>query len=142
MEKNLISQIHAQAQLLGQCGLFKGTEDLDALVALFMSPQGVEFCLSHHFPSLTTLLAFKPLNVHERGVFINYGGLTISDRRRVVLIGRTSATINCNDDVRYEITLMHGAKAVVNASNWSVVKVNAERGCQVINNTSGNAVIL
>lgn len=140
--KNLISQIHAQAQLLGQCGKFTGSEDLDAIIDLFTSPQGVEFCLAHHFPSLSSFAAFKPLDVHEKGVYINFGGLTINDRHRVVLIGRTSATINCTDNARYEIILMHGAKVVVNASNWAVVKIHAERGCQVIKNASGNAVIL
>lgn len=140
--KNLIAQIHAQAQHLGQCGKFTGSEDLNGLIDLFASPQGVEFCLAHHFPSLNTLAMFKPFEVHEKGIFINFGGLTISDRQRVVLIGRTSATINCNDNVRYEIILMHGAKAVVNASNWAVVSVKADKGCQVIKNASGNALIL
>lgn len=139
---NLIQQIHAQAQHLGQCGKFTGTEDLNSLIDLFTSPQGVEFCLAHHFPSLNTLAMFKPFDVHEKGVFINFGSLTISDRRRVVLIGRTSATINCNENVRYEILLMHGAKAVINANNWAVVSVKADTGCQVIKNASANAVIL
>ena len=140
--KNLIHQIHAQAQLLGQCGKFTGSEDLNGIIDLFTSPQGVEFCLAHHFPSLNTLAMFKPFDVHEKGVFINYGGLTISDRHRVVLIGRTAATTTCGDNVGYGIMLMHGAKAVINASNWAVVSVNADKGCQVIKNVSGNALIL
>lgn len=140
--KNLISQIHEQAGRLGQCGKFSGNEDLNQIIDLFTSPQGVEFCLAHHFPALNTLAMFKPFDVHEKGVFINFGGLTISDRHRVVLIGRTSATINCNENVRYEILLMHGAKAVINANNWAVVSVKADKGCEVIKNASGNAVIL
>lgn len=140
--KNIIKQIYEQAQHLGQCGKFTGAEDLNALIDLFTSPQGVEFCLEHHFPALNTLALFKPFNVHENGVFINFGGLTISDRHRVVLVGRTSATINCTDNVRYEILLMHGAKGVINANNWAVVSVKADTGCQVIKNVSGNAVII
>lgn len=140
--KELISQIYAQAQHFGQCGLFKGDEDLQGIIRLFTSPQGVEFCLAHRFPSLSTLAAFKPYDVHEDGIFINFGGLTISDRKRVVLIGRTSATVNCNENERYQIVLMHGAKCVVNASNWAVVKIEATEDCQIIKNASGNAIIL
>ncbi len=140
--ENLIKQIRRQADLLGQCGLMTGQEDMDALVELFTSPRGAEFCLAHNFPSLATLAAFKPHGAHERGVFINFGGLAVSGRRKVVLVGRTSATVNCDETARYEIMLLHGAKCVVNASGWAVVSVQAGRGCQVIKNASGNAIIL
>jgi hypothetical protein len=140
--KDIIKQIHEQAQLLGQCGKFTGNEDLNGLIELFRSPQGEEFCLKHQFPSLNTFAMFKPFNVHEKGVFINFGGLVISDKRQVVLVGRTSATINCTENVRYEILLLHGAKAVVNAHNWAVVAIHAGKGCEVIKNVSGNAVVL
>ena len=37
---------------------------------------------------------------------------------------------------------MHGAKAVINASEWAVVFVKAEQGCTVIRSTTDNAMIL
>ncbi len=131
-----------QADMLGQCGYITGNETLEEIVEKLLSKQGTEFCCEHNFPSMPTFAAFKQFNIDNLGVYINYGGMVISDRKRVVLIGRTSATINCCETDRYEIVLLHGAKAVVNASNWAVVRVFAAKGCEVIKNASSHAIIV
>ena len=41
---------HNMAERLRQCEMFKGTEDLDGLFKLFISPQGMEFCLRCRTP--------------------------------------------------------------------------------------------
>lgn len=138
----VIRQIYAQARLLGCCDLFRGTEDLQGIIRLFTSPQGVEFCIKHHFPNLATLRLFKTQGVEQYGIYIDAGTVTLTNPGRVILIGRTTATVNCSTMERYEVILLHGAKAAINASKWAVVFVTAEQGCSVIRSTSENALIL
>lgn len=125
-----------------KCDMFKGTEDLQGLIRLFTSPQGLEFCMAYHFPNIATLRLFKRHDVEKYGIYIDAGAITLDNPKRAVLIGRTSATINCDTLERHEVFLLHGARAVVNASKWAVVAVKTEQGCQVIKNTSENALII
>jgi len=141
--EHLIKQIYEQARLLGACPLFTGKErTLEDIVRLFTSPQGIEFCTDNHFPNMATFRLFKPHNVERFGIYIDAGTLTLRNPERAVLIGRTSATIFCDTLASHDIILLHGAKAVVNASGWSVCKTSVEAGCHIIRNTSENAVIL
>ena len=107
------------AEKYRMCDMFKGTEDLQASFRLF-----------------------KPFNPEKYGVYIDAGIITLRNPEKAVLIGHTSATINCDTLERHEIFLLHGAKAFINASGWAVVSVKGATGCQQIRNVSGNAVIL
>lgn len=139
----IIKQIYAQARQLGCCDLFKGTENFEALVSLFRSPQGIEFCINNHFPNTATFRLFKPLRPERHGIYIDAGNITLTNPDKAILIGRTTATVNCDtNDRRHEVILLHGAKAVVNASRWAVCFTKIEGGCVCIKNTSENAVIL
>lgn len=141
--EEVIRQVYSQARLLGSCHRFKGTEKtLEDIVALFCSPQGMEFCINNRFPNMATFRLFKPFEPEKQGVYIDSGVLTLRNPKRVVLVGRTSATITCDTLERHEVFLLHGAKAIINASGWSVVSVSGSKGRQVIRNISGNAVIL
>lgn len=139
----VIRQIYTQAKLLGACPLFTGKErTLDDLVALFTSPQGIEFCAKKHFPNIATFRLFKAHGVEKYGIYIDAGSITLKNPERAILIGRTTATVFCDSLARHEITLLHGARAVVNASKWAVAHITAERGCSFIKNVSDNAVII
>jgi len=138
----IINQIYTQAKQLNCCDLFKGTEDLQAIIRLFSSPQGIEFCMNNHFPNTSTFRLFKPYNVERHGIYIDAGNITLSNPERAILIGRTCATIDCDTNVRHEVIVLHGAKALVNASKWAVVFTKVEQGSICIKNTSDNAVIL
>ena len=136
--EEVIRQVYSQARLLGSCHRFKGTEKtLEDIVALFCSPQGMEFCINNRFPHMAPFRLFKPFEPEKQGVYIDSGVLTLRNPKRVVLVRRTSATLTW-----HEVFLLHGAKAIINASGWSVVSVSGSKGCQVIRNISGNAVIL
>lgn len=92
METNaIIKQIYSQARQLGCCDLFKGTEDFEALVRLFRSPQGVEFCMNNHFPNTATFRLFKPLRPEQYGIYIDAGNITLTNPDKAILIGRTTA---------------------------------------------------
>lgn len=161
--KDIIRQIHGQwkqakahlaercaangntemASKLEACDMFKGNEELAAIVRLFTSPQGIEFCLAAKFPTLPTLRLFKRFGVDKFGVYIDAGNITLDNPRRAVLIGRTTARVNYTENnPLHNITLLRGASAVINAGGWAVVGVTAERGCKVIKNITGNAVVL
>lgn len=131
------------AERYRQCRMFSGEEDARRAIELFKSVQGVEFCLNYHFPNLASMRQFKPfVRATEDGIYLDSGTITLREPSRVILIGRTSATINCSTCERHEIILMRGAKATINASRWAVVFIKAEAGCQVIRNTNENAIIM
>lgn len=134
--------LHNLAEKYRKCNMFKGTEDLQDIIRLYTSAQGLEFCMRYHFPNLATLRLFKKYNVEKYDIYIDAGAITLENPTRAILIGRTSATINCDTLKKHEVVLLHGANAIVNASKWSVVFVKAEQGCTFIKNPSENALIL
>lgn len=139
----IIQKIYKQAQLLGACPLFTGKEkSLEDIVKLFTSTQGIEFCVNNQFPNMATFRLFKSYNVEKFGIYIDAGNITLNNPKRAILIGRTSATINNDTLEAHDIILLHGAKAIINASGWAVCKTIVEKGCSVIRNTSENAIIL
>ena len=138
----IISKIYAQAKQLGCCGLFKGTEDLDGIVRLFTSPQGIEFCMNNHFPNTATFRLFKPFGVERFGIYIDAGDITLRNPARAILIGRTSATVKCDTNERHEVIVLHGAKALVSASRWAVVFTKVEAGSTCVKTTTENAIVL
>ena len=135
--------LHNVAEKYRQCNIFKGTErTIDELAYVFMSTQGLEFCVRYRFPNLATFRLFKGHSVEKYGIYIDAGVITLKNPARAILIGRTSATVNCDECKQHEIVLLHGARAVVNASKWAVASVTASVGCSFIKNTSENAIIL
>lgn len=140
--EDIIKQIFAQATQIGCCDKFKGSEDLQGIIQLFKSPQGLEFCIKNHFPRISTMRLFKPYKVERYGIYIDAGEITLSNPGLVLLIGNTTATLNCSSNkARNEVVLMHGAKAVINASEWSVTFIKVERG-SYIKNIKDYAIVL
>lgn len=162
MEHQLINEIHAlwwaakqqaqtecerrslsnMAEKYRACRMFKGSESLEQLIALFTSPQGIEFCQSRHFPDLNTLRRFKPYNVERFGVYIDAGHINLHNATKVVLIGDTTATLTYDNRGGHEVFLMHGAQATITASGWAMVFVSAESDCTVIKTERDRAKIL
>lgn len=162
MERELIDEIHAlwqEAKLQAQtecerrsltnlaekyraCRMFRGSESLEQLVALFTSPQGMEFCQRRRFPDPATIRRFKPYGMERFGVYIDAGRITLRNQPRVVLLGDTSATLSYDEGGRHEVFLMHGAQAAIAASGWAVVFVTSGEGCAVSRTERERAKIL
>ena len=141
--KELIQQIYMQARLLGACPLFTGKEEtLEDIVRLFTTPQGIEFCTENDFPNMEAFRCFKSYNLESLGIYIDAGSITLNNPLRAILVGDTTATINCDTLVTHEVVLLQGSRAVLNASGWAVCKTTASRGCNIVCNTSENAIIL
>lgn len=163
MEQSLIKSIHAQwklakeqaqqecenrslfnmAEKYRECCMFNGYETLEQIVALYKSTRGLEFCLRYHFPSIEMLRLFKNDHPERFGVYIDAGEVIINNSaHKILLIGDTTGKITCTETRRYEIALLHGASAIVNASGWAVVAPEIETGCSIIKKSQENAIIL
>lgn len=131
------------AEAYRKCAMFSGKESIEELASLYKSPQAVEFCMRYHFPNLATLRTFKGDHPERFGIYIDAGTISLNNpKEKVLLIGRTTAVVNCSEMRRYNVVCLHSSRAVVNASGWAVVRVEAENGCNVVKNISENAVIL
>lgn len=130
------------AEKLAACDLFKGTEDLAGLARLFVSPQGVEFCLAANFPNLATFRLLKRFNTEKYGFYIDAGHISLKNPKTAVLIGKTTATIECDTCASHTVVTMHGASATVLASGWSVVRTETGVSTNIIRRTSDHAIIL
>lgn len=126
-----------EAIKLGAC---KGTEKADNLrkmATLFFSPQGVEFCLKHNYPSLDK---FRELNAEEFGVYVD---------KIVKLKNTDTALINSQAKLEfsgleksYKVILMHGAKAEITIKNHAVIKVEKSYDSEVKIKNDGSGIIL
>ncbi len=135
--------LHNLAEAYRVCSMFKGNETVEELATLYKTPQGVEFCMRYHFPNLATIRTFKKDRPERFGIYIDAGNITLNEPKdKVLLIGRTTATVNCSETRNYNVVCLHGGKVIVNASKWAVVRVESENGCTVVRNISENAVIL
>ena len=142
--EEIVRQICEQARLVGACDKFTGRENLGELIALFTSPQGLEFCIRNNFPNITTYRAFKryEAQLQSYGIYIDAGAVTLRNPRMAVLIGRTSATVTFDTLERHEVVVLQGAKCVVGAWRWAVVRVHKDSGSEVIKSAYNNAIIL
>lgn len=133
------------AKAYRECAMFRGDETVQQLAELIKSAKGSEFCLKYNFPNIASLRFFKPQNPARYGVYIDGGSVKLKNPEQgtILLAGRIAATIDIDDNSkRYEIILMHGAKAVINARHWSVVSVKTGQGCIAVRNATENAIIL
>lgn len=140
--KKLIQHIYKQAHQLGACDKFSGNETLEQLVQLMFTPQGIEFCLANNFPDLATFRRFKRYHPERLGVYIDCGQITLQEPQAAFLIGNTTATVKCQQTARKRLYLMHGAHANVNASGFTVVRVEKDPSSQVTVQAKDNAKIL
>lgn len=111
------------ARKLSECRMFKGTETLEEVTGLMFSPQGTEFLTKFGFPDLATFRKFKKYHPERYGVYIDCGRISLSEARKVFLVGNSSATLDYRETAGSRIILMHGARAVITASGYSVVKI-------------------
>lgn len=138
----IIKQAHAEAQKLGQCGLFTGKETLEEVAKLMLSAQGTEFMLENRFPALSTFQRLKPYRMERFGIYIDCGKISIPESRRLLLVGNTCATVCYRETAGSRLCLMHGARANAFASGYSVLRVESDEASSANCVTSDNAVVL
>lgn len=118
-----IRDIINSAHSMGACSKLDKISDYRSLVTAFFTPQGIEFCEKHNYPSIETLRTIKEF-VKSRGVYVDRSNVSLKGRRHICLVGDTHANIEAQDvKFVHTVILMHGATATIHASNYAVIKV-------------------
>ena len=133
-----VNDILNDAIKLGACQESSKASDWKSLAWLFFSPQGVEFCKKHNYPSLE---AFKQMDasISSMGVYVNTAVKLTNTN--TALIGENQSELHFSGTEKpYKVILMLGAKAKIYAGLYAVVKVeNISGDCEIYND--GTATI-
>ena len=131
-EKEIIKELQSTANKLGACSKLKLEEELRGVSRLFFSPQGREFCEKNNFPALSMFQQMKKYGIAKYGVFVDEGDVCRSNDKDIALVGDTCGELIFDENnVVHKIILMHGAKARIKASNYSVLLIVNIGGCKV-----------
>ena len=85
----------------------------------------------------------KPHLTDNIGVCIDAGFVRRHNDKNVAVIGSTVAYLTFDDNtVVHKVILMHGAKAVINASNYAVLLITNIGECEVEINKDATVRIL
>lgn len=114
------------AEKLAVCSMFTGEENLEKLISLMFSTQGIEFLTTFGFPDLPSFRRFIIYHPERFGVFIDSGKIALNGVKSIFMVGNTEASIKCDEAALYRIILMHGATAKIEASGYAVVKVEKD----------------
>ena len=118
-----VNEILKSAIAQGACENASKATDWKSLAWLLFSPQGVEFCEKHNFPSLNQFQAIADENSTQHGVYIDKG-VVKQDNCDIALIGDTRGEIVFDDASRvHKVIVMHGASVFIVARNYAVVRV-------------------
>ena len=109
------------------------------MISLMFSAQGAEFLTTYGFPDIETFRMFKKYHPERFGVYIDCGKINLLGVQRAFLVGNTQAEIKCDETALYRIILMHGASAEIEASGYSVVKIEKDGVSEVKGSFSGMA---
>ena len=114
---DIIKIIHEQRNALSDCGrdLFRGTETIEELAAIFRTPQGAEFCETNNFPDIETWRELnRAYDLTQFGVYVDAGSVSLLNAPHVTLIGHTTGdTLRYDELKRHTVMLMHGATATI-----------------------------
>lgn len=134
-----VNDILNEALKLGACEASGKATDWKSLSWLFFSPQGIEFCKQHNYPSLD---AFRQMDdsISSFGVYVDRSCKL--DNTDAAIIGDCQSELHFSGTDRpYKVILMHGAKARIYAGMYAVVKVeNISGDYEVFND--GTATVL
>jgi hypothetical protein len=130
------------ARKLGACQMFTGEESMEEMIKLMFSPQGAEFLTANNFPDIATFRKFKKYHPERFGVYIDCGEIALSDEKKVFLVGNTSARLKYSQTQGNRLILMCGASAHVEASGYSVLKIETDDISKVEVKVSGHAKVM
>ena len=130
------------AQRLSECAMFTGDETLEEMIALMFSAQGAEFLTTFGFPDLETFRKFTKYQPERFGVYIDCGEIALRGVKNIFVVGNTIASIKCDQTALYRIILMHGASAEIEASGYSVIKIEKDGVSSYNIKVSDNAKVM
>lgn len=133
---------HEMARKLEACKMFTGEESMEEMINLMFSPQGAEFLTENNFPDIATFRRFKKYHPEQFGVYIDAGEISLSEARRVFLVGNTTARLKYAQTQGNRLILMCGATARIEASGYCVLKIEKDDKSNVEVNISGYAKVM
>lgn len=145
MNHPIVQALWRQRNAIAACGrdLFRGTETIEELAAIFRTPQAQEFCLQHDFPTIETWRELaKEHDIARFGIYVDAGHVELRNEPFIALVGQTTAELSYDELKRHNVLLLHGARATVEASAWAVVFVSEGAGCEVVKNATDRAKVL
>lgn len=132
-----------QCKLAGACNLLRLGMSPTELCQLLRTPQGTEFILK----GLPTLSLWRLIGeeykdlLAQHHIYLDAGYLELDGQTtRIIAIGATHLRITANQPKLYNVTLIHGAKADVLATNWAVVSVERDSNSQAYIACTDNAI--
>jgi hypothetical protein len=140
MNKEVIQTLKEDAISKGLCApwqsKFKQEMSIEALAKMYM--KGIDFCISSDYPTLTFLRKeFKGI-CEPYGIFID-DKVTASNIRKIVLNGDCRALLEYDKYTVAQIFVRHTSKASINASEHSIVTIDAFDNAELVVAVSGNA---
>lgn len=132
-----------QCKLAGACDLLRLGMTPTELCQLLRTPQGEEFILK----GLPTLSLWRLIGeeykdlLAQHHIYLDAGYLELDgETTRLIAIGATHLRLPANKPKLYNVTLIHGAKADVLATNWAVVSVERDSNSQAYIACTDNAI--
>ena len=126
-----------QCKLAGACELLRPNMTPTELCHLLRTPQGEEFILK----GLPTLSLWRLIGeeykelLAQHHIYLDAGYIELDGQTtRFIAIGATHLRLLAKQPKLYNVTLIHGARADVLATNWAVVSVerdNISQSCIV-----------
>ena len=138
----MILDVINKAQKKGACKKIDKPTNMEELVKLFFSPQGIEFCEENNFPDLNTFRGVKN-EVLEYGIFVDEKQIKRSNDKTVALIGNTQGELKFDkNNYVNTVILMHGASAKITASKYTVLKIVNIGDCKVEIEKDNTGIVL
>lgn len=136
-----VDAIRAMALQTGACKKINRIQDFPDLIKLMFTPQGIEFCQDHNFPSVEVFRKNRD-SLERLGVYVDAGNIALKGKEYVCLVGDTKATIEASrPQFTHTIILMHGARAQINAKDYAVLNIVNISGEYSVNK-DGTVIVL
>ena len=131
------------ARRLRACDVFTGEETtLAEVVTKLHSIEGLEFLLLSGFPTLELFREYKDALPEGGGVYVDAGEIDLHDALDAILVGDTQAKATYEQIECHKLTAVYGAKATVDAYEFSVVRPRHDEASRVEVRRHDNAIIL
>ena len=132
-----------QCKLAGACELLRPNMTPTELCHLLRTPQGEEFILK----GLPTLSLWRLIGeeykelLAQHHIYLDAGYIELDGQTtRFIAIGATHLRLLAKQPKLYNVTLIHGARADVLATNWAVVSVERDNNSQSCIVCTDNAI--
>lgn len=131
------------ARRLRACDIFSGEETTIAeVVAKLHSIEGLEFLLLSGFPTLELFREYKDALPEGSGVYVDAGEINLHDTLDAILVGDTQVKATYEQIECHKLTAVYGAKATVDAYEFSVVRPRYDEASRVEVRRHDNAIVL